>query len=129
MAIAGERMTLKTSLIITGDGKVAKAAVDALRQSVEQTGASAAKVAPQAQKLDKALDEVAGGAKAASVATDALDAQFRETAAAAGSLGSALTISKTETLAFAGPKRCQPHNGWRRRNGAPHHCHRPGRSR
>ncbi|BAV64763.1 coiled-coil domain-containing protein [Sphingobium cloacae] len=48
-------MTFKTSLIITGDGKVAKAEVDALRSSVEQLGNSAKGTAPAAQQLDAAI--------------------------------------------------------------------------
>ncbi|NML88344.1 hypothetical protein HHL26_04595 [Sphingobium sp. TB-6] len=58
-------MTLKTSLVITGDSSVAKAAVDTLRGGIDQLGSSAKTTAPAAQQLDKAIGGVATTARAA----------------------------------------------------------------
>lgn len=98
-------MTLKTSLIISGDSKTGVAAVDALRKSVEQAGASAAKAAPQNQQLDKAQDAVALSAKAASAAQGALDTQFRAAAVSAGALGGALTSTQADLASMSGQVR------------------------
>lgn len=90
-------MSLKTSLIITGDSATAKAAVDALKDSVDKLNATAQAGAAPADAMGKAVDGVADSAKDAAGAIGTLDGAIGDiagsTADAAGNsdaLGGAL---------------------------------------
>lgn len=65
-------MSLKTSLIITGDSANAKAAVDALTDAVNKAGKAAADTTAPADAMGKAVDGVADSAKDAAGAIGAL---------------------------------------------------------
>lgn len=66
-------MAMKTSLIITGDSKVAVGAVDALKDSVEKLNATASANAPATAQMDAAVGAVATTAKDAAGAIGTLD--------------------------------------------------------
>lgn len=71
-------MTLRTSLVITGDTKSAQTAVDGLGASLDRASASATKMAPEMGKVDKALDGVAGSARKAAFQLSDLSQQSAE---------------------------------------------------
>ncbi|SER09403.1 hypothetical protein [Sphingobium sp. YR768] len=79
-------MSLKTSLIITGDSATAKAAVDALTQSVEQLGTRTKDTAPAAAQMETAVGSVASTAATATGAIGELDGALDSVAASAGAV-------------------------------------------
>jgi len=96
-------MTLKTSLIITGDTKGAQAAVDGLTNSVDRASSSTAKMAPEARKLDQALDGVAGSARKAAFQLSDLSTQSEAEARQQARLAEgALVLNKNLGLQRAG---------------------------
>lgn len=86
-------MSLKTSLIITGDSGAAKAAVDALKDSVDKLNETAKAGSAPADAMGKAVDGVADSAKDAADALGSLDGAIGDiagSAADAAGTGSAL---------------------------------------
>lgn len=86
-------MSLKTSLIITGDSGAAKAAVDALKDSVDKLNETAKAGSAPADAMGKAVDGVADSAKDAADALGSLDGAIGDiagSAADATGTGSAL---------------------------------------
>lgn len=76
-------MSLKTSLIITGDSANAKAAVDALTDAVNKAGKAAADTTAPADAMGKAVDGVADSAKEAAGAISSLDGAIGDIAGSA----------------------------------------------
>ena len=105
-------MSFKTSLIITGDSATAKAAVDALTESVNNLGGKARDVAPQAAQMDGAIGAVTDSARDAAQAVETLDgaigaiggssAQAADTAAALGGAMDDIGASAREASDNAG---------------------------
>ncbi|QNG47427.1 hypothetical protein [Sphingobium yanoikuyae] len=76
-------MSLKTSLIITGDSATAQAAVNALTDAVNKTGKAAADTAAPADAMGKAVDGIADSAEDAAGAIGALDGAIGDIAGSA----------------------------------------------
>lgn len=77
-------MTMKTSLIITGDSKVAVGAVDALKDSVDKLNATAQANAPATAQMDAAVGAIADTAKDAAGAVGTLDGAIGAIGASSG---------------------------------------------
>lgn len=76
-------MSLKTSLIITGDSATAQAAVNALTDAVNKAGKAAADTAAPADAMGKAVDGIADSAEDAAGAIGALDGAIGDIAGSA----------------------------------------------
>lgn len=91
-------MTLKTSLVITGDSSVAKREVDQLRNSIDAAAASSRAAAPAAATLDAAQKQVAASARDEKAAIAEANAEI----AAAAQATRAISAANTTFAASAG---------------------------
>ncbi len=82
-------MTLKTSLIITGDSKTAQAAIEELDRKIDAMGKGAGRTAPAIDKLDVAVDKLDNSARDATAATGALAPAIVDVGRASTSAGAA----------------------------------------
>lgn len=83
-------MTLKTSLLITGDSSVAQKAVDDLARAVERTGAAGKTAAAGLAQQATAEREAAAAARTMAAAQAEATAEFQQLATAAATTGGAL---------------------------------------
>jgi uncharacterized protein (TIGR02594 family) len=88
-------VTLKTSLIITGNSSVAKKAVEDLAASVAALGTGAKAVAEPLAQVDQAQTAAANSAKEGAAAADQLDAAHRKGAGGAREAAQASTTVQT----------------------------------
>lgn len=88
-------MTLKTSLIITGDSSIAKKAVEDLNASVAALGTGAKEAVAPLAEVDKAQADVANSAKQGAAAAEQLDAAHRKGAGGARDAAQASTTVQT----------------------------------
>lgn len=86
-------MTLKTSLIITGDSSVGVAAINALTDAVNKAGKAATDTAAPAGAMDAAIDKAGTTARETAGDIGALDGAIAEVAASAsGAAGDAAAL-------------------------------------
>lgn len=95
-------MTLKTSLIITGDASVAKAEVQGLAKAVEAASASTRAAVAPAQQLDAAQKSVAGSAREETAAVAQADTALGDAAKTARQLS---TVNGAVATSNAGAAR------------------------
>tara|TARA_R110000868_G_scaffold230335_8_gene483499 strand:+ start:803 stop:3607 length:2805 start_codon:yes stop_codon:yes gene_type:complete len=100
-------MTLKTSLIITGDSKSGQAAVDDLKNSVDRLNTSTKGAVAPTQQLDNVIGRIGPSAATASGATNNLNGALVNTgrvagiaAAAQGAVATASTVATGAMTAF-----------------------------
>lgn len=94
-------MTLKTSLVISGDASGGIKAVEDMNAALTRTGAAATSAAAPIGALDQAQTAAAGSAQDAAAATAALGSAQQQAATSANTLAQASGETKTQQAAVA----------------------------